>query len=64
MECECWSDHEFEGKKFLESGRHPTMGNYHRYLVTCTRCGRETIMTEWFAMSEQINPVERLRSEA
>lgn len=45
--CETWSDHVWGGRQFVDTGRHPTMGHYQRYLVRCDHCGKETTETEW-----------------
>ena len=42
-----WADHEWGARRVVESGRHPALGQYLRYLVRCRRCGRETTETEW-----------------
>ena len=53
--CAEWSEHEWDGQRFLENGRHSSMGRFQRYLVRCNRCGRETTQTEWLDLSETIS---------
>lgn len=45
--CETWADHQWGGHRFVEVGRHPTMGHFQKLLVRCERCGRETTETRW-----------------
>jgi hypothetical protein len=45
--CQTWTEHEWRQPRFVEAGRHPTMGRYNRYVVRCNGCGRETTQTEW-----------------
>lgn len=49
--CETWRDHEWSAPRFLETGRHPTMGSFNRYTVECTRCGHRTTETHWITLS-------------
>ena len=60
--CETWNEHEWDGPRFLDSGRHPCRGRFQRYRVRCEHCGRETTQTEWLDLSDTISrivPVER-----
>lgn len=50
--CLTWNDHRWSEPRFLEAGRHPTMGNYHRYVTTCEFCKRTTTETRWFELSQ------------
>lgn len=45
--CDYWSDHEWSEPEFIENGKHPTMGRFNRYRVTCERCGKTTLQTDW-----------------
>lgn len=45
--CVIWTDHEWTRQRFLETGRHPSLGHYNKYLVTCERCLRTTTRTDW-----------------
>ena len=56
--CEQWTDHQWREPKFVESGRHPSMGRYLLYLVRCANCPRETTMTEWLDMPIRQEPQE------
>lgn len=49
--CPTWQDHQWGGARFVESGRHPTMGWYQKYVVRCARCPRETTETRWLTLS-------------
>lgn len=45
--CPTWSEHEWGAPRFIESGRHPTMGRFNRYTVTCQKCPKQTLQTDW-----------------
>ena len=45
--CATWQEHEWASQRFLEASRHPSMGQYNRFVVRCAKCGREKTMTEW-----------------
>lgn len=45
--CPTWSDHRWNEPRFLETGKHPTMGHFHRYIATCDFCKRTTTETRW-----------------
>lgn len=47
MTCELWTDHEWDTQRLVESGKHPLMGTFQKFLATCRRCGRETTETRW-----------------
>jgi len=49
--CLTWNDHRWSSRRFLEAGKHPTNGHFHRYLTKCEMCGREVLETEWVTMS-------------
>ena len=49
--CRTFDEHEWGERRFLETGRHPTMGRFCRYTVTCDRCGHQTIETEWVSLT-------------
>lgn len=48
--CLTFADHRWSEPRFLEAGRHPTMGNYHAYEVKCEFCGRTTVEKRWFQL--------------
>lgn len=48
--CPTWFDHEWGNRKFVESGKHPSMGPYDKFTVTCRRCKRTTTETIWKAL--------------
>jgi hypothetical protein len=54
--CESWSDHAWSAPRFVEHGRHLTMGAYQKFLVRCERCGHETTLTEWLTLSGTLAP--------
>lgn len=57
--CAVWQEHEWAGPRFLETGRHPTMGSFQKFLVRCAKCGKETIETRWtslFSASRSVGP--------
>jgi len=45
--CLTWGDHRWKEPRFVEAGKHPTMGHFHKYLVECEMCGRSTTETRW-----------------
>lgn len=45
--CTTWIEHDWDEPRLIENGRHPTMGRYDRYVVTCRQCRKQTTMTEW-----------------
>ena len=45
--CETWTDHVWSEPRFVENGRHETMGRYTKFMVVCERCGKETTETRW-----------------
>lgn len=45
--CQTWSDHEFGRARFLETGRHPVLGRYNRFVISCANCPRTITQTEW-----------------
>ena len=45
--CQGWHDHEWSSRAFVESGRHPTMGRFNRFVMRCAKCQRTTTQTEW-----------------
>lgn len=45
--CAIWTDHEWGSARFLEVGKHPSMGRYQRVLVRCEYCKQETTETHW-----------------
>lgn len=49
--CRTFDEHEWGSRRFLETGRHPTMGWFRRYTVTCARCDRRTTETEWLSLT-------------
>ena len=50
--CFTWNDHRWKGRRFLEAGKHPTMGHFHRYVNECEMCGRVITETDWITLSE------------
>lgn len=54
--CLTWNDHRWKGRRFLEAGKHPTMGHFHRYVNECEMCGRLVQETEWITLSEALSP--------
>lgn len=51
MTCDLWQDHDWSDPRFVEAGVHPTMGRFTKYVVRCTRCGKETTLTEWHKLT-------------
>lgn len=49
--CLTWNDHRWKGRRFLEAGKHQTMGHFHRYVNECELCGRLVQETEWISLS-------------
>lgn len=47
MPCEVWTDHRWTEPRFVEAGKHPTMGRYQKFLVRCEQCPKETTETRW-----------------
>lgn len=45
--CQIWTDHQWAEPRFVESGKHHSMGRYNKFLVRCEHCQRETTETEW-----------------
>lgn len=63
MPCDVWADHEWEGKTFIEAGRHPTLGAFQKYGMRCRNCGRRTFETLWLSVPVRFDaslPVERV----
>ena len=55
--CQTWNEHEWSQPRFLEAGRHQTMGRFNRYVVRCYHCGRKTTQTEWLDLSDTISRI-------
>ena len=58
--CTTWAEHEFGPGVLVGAGRHPVQGAWHRYRLTCGRCGRTTIETRWVRLPDY---PERQRAE-
>ena len=61
--CRDWQDHRFGEPRFVEAGRHPVMGLFHRYAQVCERCERRVTETRWVAAPPP-SPGERLLERA
>lgn len=48
--CATFRSHEFGEPRFQEAGRHPTMGRFQKFTVTCARCATQVIETRWLDM--------------
>lgn len=52
--CLTWQDHRWKEPRFLEAGRHPTMGRYQRFVVSCERCPKTTTETRWLDLQRAL----------
>ena len=64
--CERWSEHDWDGGRLLDTGKHPTMGPFVRWKLACTRpgCTRTTIRTDWPALPVAVARPTVLENEA
>ncbi len=62
--CPTWMDHIWGEEHWVKDGKHETMGRYQQFLVTCTRCGRETTATRWLDILDRptFEPLPNRRS--
>ena len=56
--CEVWTDHQWSDLRLIETGRHPTMGAYYKYVVVCERCEKQTTETHWLDLLAPRRPAE------
>lgn len=47
MTCRQFSDHDFDEPRLVETGRHPVLGRFNRYVARCAHCPRTETQTEW-----------------